>query len=218
MSQGRFLFFAVLLFTLPCRSPAADSVPIMPGEYKTGEIQPSEQDAYALSANAGDVLTIFVGVASGSLDPQVELHAPDGTVVSTNWGSSSAVIEAVKVTVTGTYLILVRDHYGQYAGAYGLTVITNPGPNPADEDASEIAAGEYKTADITVGDMDVYSYQAKAGDVLTIFVGVVSGNLDPQVELHSPDGGRGLDQFGLLFGCDRGGEGNRHRNLSDPRA
>jgi len=188
MSQGRFVFFAVLLFALPCRAPAADSVPIIPGEYKAGEIQPGEQDVYALSANAGDTLTIFLGVVSGSLDPHVELHGPDGAVVSTNWGSSLAVIEAVKVTVTGTYLILVRDHYGQYSGTYGLTVITNPGPNPGDEDASNIIAGEYKTADIAPGDVDVYSYQAKAGDVLTIFVGVVSGSLDPQADLHGPDG------------------------------
>ena len=49
MSQGRFLLFAGLLFTLPCRAPAADSMPIIPGEHKTGEIQPGEQDAYALS-------------------------------------------------------------------------------------------------------------------------------------------------------------------------
>ena len=130
-------------------------------------------------------------------------------------GSSLAVIEAVKVTVAGTYLILVRDHYGQYAGAYGLTVITNPGPNPADEDGSEILAGEYKTADIAVGDIDVYSYQANAGDVLTIFVGVTSGSLDPQVELHGPDGARRLDRLGFVFGCHRGGEGDRYRNISD---
>ena len=188
MNGGRFLLFAGLLFTLPCRAPAADNVPIVPGECKTGEILVGEQDVYALSANAGDVLTIFVGVASGSLDPQVELQGPDGAVVSTDWGSSSAEIEAVKVTMTGTYLILVRDHYGQYTGAYGLTVITNPGPNPGDEDADDIVAGQYKTADIATGDMDVYSYQAKAGDVLTIFVGVANGNLDPQVELQGPDG------------------------------
>ncbi len=188
MNRRRLLFFAGLLFTLPCRVPAGNSVPIMPGEYKTGEVQPGEQDVYALSAKAGDVLTIFVGVAGGSLDPEVELHGPDGAVVSTNWGSSSAVIEAVQVTAAGTYLILLRDHYGQYTGTYGLTVITNPGPNPGDEDGSAIVAGEYKTANIATGDIDVYSYQAKAGEVLTIFVGVAGGSLDPEVELHGPDG------------------------------
>lgn len=188
MNRRRLLFFAGLLFTLPCRMPAADSVPILPGEHKTGEIQPSKQDAYALSAKAGDVLTIFVGVVSGSLDPEVELHGPDGAVVSTDWGSSSAVIEAVKVTVTGTYLILLRDHYGQYAGAYGLTVITNPGPNPGDEDGWAIRSGQYAIGNIAAGDVDVYNLWANAGDAVTVVVDVNSGSLDPQVELHAPDG------------------------------
>jgi len=188
MGQGRFLLFAGLLFTLPCQLQAADSVPIVPGECKTGEIGAGEQDAYALSAEAGDVLTVFVGVASGSLDPQVELHGPDGAVVATNWGSSSAVIEAVKVTATGTYLILVRDHYGQYTGAYGLTVITNPGPNPGDEDGWAIRSGQYAVANIVAGDMDVYNFWANAGDTVTVVVDVNSGSLDPQVELHGPDG------------------------------
>ena len=181
--------YGLTVITNPGPNPGdEDASEIAAGESKTADIAPGDIDVYSYQANAGDVLTIFLGVVSGNLDPQVDLHGPDGAVVSTNWGSSSALIEAVKVTATGTYLILVRDHYGQYAGAYSLTVITNPGPNPSDEDASEIVAGQYKTAGIAVGDMDAYSYQAKAGDVLTIFVGVVSGGLDPQVDLHGPDG------------------------------
>jgi len=84
MEQGRLSFLAALLFALTCQVLAADSVPIMPGEHQTGEIQAGEQDAYALSADAGDVLTIFVGVASGGLDPHLELQGPDKALDTTD--------------------------------------------------------------------------------------------------------------------------------------
>lgn len=52
----------------------------------------------------------------------MELHGPDGAVVSTDWGSSSATIKAAKVAVTGTCLIVIRDHYGNHTGQYILSL------------------------------------------------------------------------------------------------
>jgi hypothetical protein len=85
-------------------------------------------DVFSFWANVGDAVTVIVDVNSGNLDPQVELHGPDGNVVSTEWGSSSATIPAMKTTITGTYLIVMRDHYGQHTGKYALAFARAKGP------------------------------------------------------------------------------------------
>ena len=80
----------VTLVFLACFPTYTHAASINPGETKTRNIVSSGQmDPCSFSANVGDTVTILMGVSTGSLDPQVELHAPDGSVVATAWGYDS---------------------------------------------------------------------------------------------------------------------------------
>ncbi|MEK7677815.1 MAG: hypothetical protein AAB676_18455, partial [Verrucomicrobiota bacterium] len=159
-----------LAVTLPLAAAAATS--ITPGETKTGSITSVGQtDSYTFSANAGDTVTVLMGRSGGSLYyPQVELHAPDGTVVTSATAYQSATIQARRLNQAGTYLIVCRDSGGVNTGGYGVSLIKNPGPNVGDPEGGVILPGETKTGTITVGDLDAYAFVANAGDTVTVLM------------------------------------------------
>ncbi len=109
--------------------PEDDPVPILPDDYKSGYIAEGDLDGYAFYANAGDVVTILmsdindpfpVSMASGFW-PQVELIEPDGTRTM-SWGYDAAEINAKVINTSGTCLIIAREHKGNIACQYGLTM------------------------------------------------------------------------------------------------
>ena len=178
----------VLFILAPMIGLTAKAASIAPGETKTNSITIGSQDMYSFSANGGDTVTILMARSSGSHYPQVELHAPDGTVTASEWGSPSATIEAQKVTQAGTYYILCRDWQGNSTGGYGVSLFKNPGPNVGDPEGGAIQPGETKTGTISVGDLDAFSFTANVNDTVTILMARSSGSHYPQVELHAPDG------------------------------
>jgi hypothetical protein len=169
----------------------ACSATITPGQTLTGTIAlQGQMTTYTFSANAGDAVTILISKSTGSLWPLIELHAPGGSIVTSESGSVSAVIQAQQLTQTGTYTILCRDGFnGTYTGEYALSLIKNPGPNLGDADGGAIQSGETKTGgNIALGDIDTYTFTATAGDAVTILMAKNAGSLWPLVELHAPDG------------------------------
>ena len=192
LSQAALMMFVGAIMVMSAASTAC-AEEILPGETKTGSLAEGEIDIYTFQANADDFATILMGEISGEtwFEPQVELHAPDGTVVDVNSGGASATIESVKLPQDGTYFIIARDKEGWHIGEYGLSLVKNPGTiMVADPNGGPIAPGEYKTGSLTEGDLDPYTFWANAGDSVTILIGEVSGEtwFEPQVELHAPDG------------------------------
>ncbi|MCL5097264.1 MAG: hypothetical protein M1608_07015 [Candidatus Omnitrophica bacterium] len=182
-------FFAVLILVLPPHAAAATN--IYPGETKSGEVTfPDQGDAYCFSAKAGDTVTVLMGESPlSALVPRVELHAPDGTVVTSASDNLSATIEAQRLSQTGTYLIVCRDANGVNPGGYSVSLIKNPGPNTGDPEGGVILPGETKTGSISAADLDGYTFSANAGDTVTVLMGESPlSALVPRVELHAPDG------------------------------
>jgi hypothetical protein len=118
-----------------------------------------EMDSYAFSAKAGDAVRILMACESGDLSPQVELFDPDGVLVTSEWGSYFASIIGQRLDKTGTYTVVVADHWGTYTGTYGLSLIKMPGSTTSeqDPDGGEIVSGETKTGTIGVADLDASS-------------------------------------------------------------
>ncbi len=175
--------------------------PIAPAQTKTGSIDVGDLDAFTFSANAGDTVTIVMseipGTGEAGFDPQVELHAPDGNVVTTpGWGISSETIQAQHLTQTGTYFIITRDHDGYHTGQYGLSLIKNPGPTTHESDPNGGPIRTWdpdpKTGTIDVGDLDAFTFWGNPNDIVMIVMSEIPGTgevgFDPQVELHAPDG------------------------------
>ena len=112
---------------------------IKPGEYISGVITGGKGDALTFNANAGDVVSVLMGDInddySGSnifgFYPQVELIEPNG-VRTWEWGYNSAAINAKKISQSGPHMIIAREYHGNRSGAYGLSMIKNPGTDVND--------------------------------------------------------------------------------------
>jgi hypothetical protein len=117
------LFIICLSATLLGQVAYADCNAILPGEYKTECIGPGESHCYSFWANAGDYVTVLMGEVgyAPSFAPEVELHTPDGNVV-TSWGDASATILSERVGTSGTCIAVARDHWGHYSCGYGLSM------------------------------------------------------------------------------------------------
>ncbi len=71
------------------------------------------------------------------------------------------------------------------AGDYTLALVSNPGPNPGDEDLAELASGRVIQGTFSSGDIDVYWFDAIVGDKVKIHL---AGADYPALELHGPTG------------------------------
>ncbi len=105
---------------------------IQPGETKTGTITVGDLDAFTFCASANDWVTVLMGAGSSSLDPRVELHAPNGAVLASEVASfgGSASIHLENLPQDGIYFIVCRSRFGTPTGKYGVSLIGSAGSPP----------------------------------------------------------------------------------------
>ena len=146
-----------------------------------------EMGTYTFSGEAGERVLINMAVTLGTLDPQIRLYRPDGTLLcSASYSNGgSAEINNCPLPDTGTYTLLVNDLGDTETGTYRiylqrLTGALNPTP---------LSFGLPTTADITLAaEMDTYTFSASVGDRVLVNMAVSSGLLDPFIRLFGPDG------------------------------
>jgi len=169
---------------------AATTNTIAFGETANGMIPVGETNVYSFQATSGEAVTVLL-TANAQVVPLVELRGPQGNVLATgaNVDFRSGFISSFTLPTDGTYLLLVRDDAGNQSFNYGLTLIKNPGPNPAD-DGGTILPGQTVTNSLdTIGDMDAFAFRAIAGDTITLSLKLTGGGVvSPTLELHGPDG------------------------------
>lgn len=181
----------MLLISCVCASAAE----IKPGDYTVGSITKGEVDTYFFDAGAGECVSVQIGEVTdyGGFSPQIEFFEPDGTRTSV-YGAQSAAINAKMIKQSGSCMIIVHSYNWLSEGIYALNVIKNPGTdvNDIDDDPVAITPGELKSGYIDVGDLDGYTFEAAAGDIVTILMSETGdcGGFDPRVELIEPDGTR----------------------------
>lgn len=182
--------------------PTAFTVPIgdeggalANGESHVGTITVGDVDMWTVTANAGDRLVLQLGETSGgaSFTPQVELFSPDGTRLSVASDSLVARLDA-QVPTTGTYTVLVSDANATGTGNYQLQLAQVPESFtvPAGDEGGALADNSDTNGTIAIGDLDLWSFTATAGDLITIQATELTGGATfaPMIELFTPDGTR----------------------------
>src|SRR5207302_353227 len=143
---------------------------------------PAELQAFQFAAVAGDVVRVRMSRSSG-IDPQIELFDSQGRSVTDITAFADAVVD-VPLASSGTYYLLLSDLNGDETGAYGVSLERLK--NPAN--AKPIAYGQTLQASIdAVAEMDAYSFQAQAGDMVRVRMSRSSG-IDPKIELFDAQG------------------------------
>jgi hypothetical protein len=174
-----------MLLVMSCwRSDA--QTPITAGSVVTGEILSALQtDAYTISAQAGDVITIRVCRTSGELWPRLLVRDSSSMVIYDSTRTPTVDAQYTAPT-SGLIRINISDGFsGSAAGGYALYAQVNNRPGGA----TPIAAGQTLAAQaIDPGGFASFSIPAQAGDVLVCRATQTSGSLWPLIRLHDPSG------------------------------
>jgi hypothetical protein len=177
-------------------SPGDQGGPVTNGASHTGEITLGDMDIWTFSANAGDDITASVGEVepTNAFSPWIVLFGPTGATLGDGATSTAAQINNVSAPVTGTYVIIVLAYYTVPAGTgnYVLTVARTPGAitvSPGDQ-GGPMTNGAIHTGELTLGDLDLWSFSANAGDSLTVNIGEIepTNALSPWIRLIGPTG------------------------------
>jgi len=155
----------------------------------------SPQVYYTFQATQGDLLTISMVRASGTLDPYIQVVSSDRFVIADNddqigANTKNARIDTILIEQTGTY-VLVATRYGgvagDSAGTFALTIdeAENSGIGNSSLAPLPIAYGE--TIDSTLDNQQYerfYTFTARRDDLITISMSRGrSGRLDSYIIL-----------------------------------
>jgi hypothetical protein len=140
-----------------------------------------DTDTFRFFGSAGETILIAAAVLSGNVQFCVDVTKPDGSHVS-QCGGPAAFQFQVALTQSGTYSIVVSGSAGT-TGGYGLVLDRVVPPSPT---AQPIVYGDVVTGAINPAvDRDMFSFNGKAGDSISILIAAVSGGT-ACLELVSP--------------------------------
>ena len=187
-------------------SPGDDGGPLTNGAMHTGTMERGDLDVWTFTATAGDRIAVNIGEITDTntaFGPWLRLWSPTGATLGDVWGASSTIIDDVVAPVTGTYLVLVGSYNGTYdgTGTYRLTMAHTPGPitvSPGD-DGGPLTNGAMHTGTMELGDLDVWTFTATAGDRIAVNIGEITDTntaFGPWIRLWSPTGATLGDVWG----------------------
>jgi trimeric autotransporter adhesin len=177
-------------------APGDEGGPMTNGVAHQGDLPPGDLDVWSFTANAGDSLVVKVGqiTQTNNFDPWVRLYGPDGALLGSEAGATAAEV-TTRATNSGTFLVVIANdpYYSDAAsGSYLLMLAKTGSPivvSPGDE-GGPMTNGEAHVGNLPVGDLDLWSFAANAGDNLVVRMGQMSdtNNFDPWIRLYGPNG------------------------------
>lgn len=175
------------------------------GANHTGNIATSDLDLWSFQATAGQTLTLSVAEtgATSNFFPYIRLRGPNGAQVTSNWGAVAAEINHV-ASLSGTYTVLVSSADSSTAGTgdYILRLAQSPAPFvvPSGDEGGLMTNGANHPGAIGTSDLDLWSFQANAGDTLTLSVAETgaTNNFFPYIRLRAPNGAQVTADWGAV--------------------
>src|ERR1035441_5582907 len=192
------LYFAQLpgTFVVP---PGDEGGSLASGGNYDGTIQLGDLDFWSFTANTGDrvVLRGAALTSTNAFDPWLRIYDPHGVLVADSGVNSSVDVEELTLTATnsGTFTVLMTDtDYGEFigTGTYRLYFAQLPGTfvvPPGDDGGSLTNGGNY-SGTIQLGDLDLWSFSANAGDRIIVRGAALTSTNDfePWLRIYDPHG------------------------------
>lgn len=160
---------------------------------------------YTFTGAANDHIRVTMKAAPGSqLDSYLELQDANGTVLQANDDINPGVVRDAQITAElpadGTYTLLASRYVGPDAapttGGYSLSLelLTGPVTGGASSQTTPMSYGQTEVGEINDQQVIVfYVFEGTAGDVVSVQVKNVSGNLDSVLHLYSADGNQWVE-------------------------
>lgn len=174
--------------------------PLLSGAVNEGTITVGDLDMWSFATGVNETVVIRIGEVidnNGAFTPSFRLYGPAGALVGfPNPVASSANEVTLTNSVAGTYTVVVGDASQNLdgiddTGDYRLHIAKTQGPFiVGDEGGNLLPPGGYG-GNSDVGDLDMWSFCAGAGDAIVARVDEYSdlnGHFDPGVRLYGPAG------------------------------
>jgi len=175
-------------------SPGDEGGPIASGAHQSGAITPGDFDVYTISATSAGSLLASIGKLdpTSPFTPTLLIFSPTGVVLSNVAGATGTNTLLKNLAATGTYYVVALDQFSQNTGNYGLSVARFGGSQTVSpgEQGGPLASGAYRTGAIALGDFDVYTMTASAGQTLVAAIGDLdtTSPFVPTLLVFSPTG------------------------------
>jgi hypothetical protein len=176
-------------------SPGDEGGPAANGAMHIGTVLVGDLDLWTVSAAAGDAIVVRMGeiVGGSSLAPHLRVYDPAGTLLGTSQHPSDVEL-SVTAGIAGTYLVVASDDFGNVTGSgdYRITLArsgTAATVSPGDE-GGPLSHGGVHTGTVLVGDLDVWTVSALAGESIVVRMGetVIGSSLTPFLRIFDPAG------------------------------
>src|SRR5207248_1279467 len=177
------LYFAQFpgTFVVP---PGDEGGALASGSNYDGTIQLGDLDLWSFTANAGDRVVVRIGAltTTNTFNPWLRIYGPNGVLVADsgiNNGGDTVEELALTATNSGTFTVLVSDSYNfgfGGTGTYRLYFAQFPGTFdvPPGDEGGALASGSNYDGTIQLGDLDLWSFTANAGDRVVVRIGALT--------------------------------------------
>jgi trimeric autotransporter adhesin len=167
--------------------PAGDEGgPMTNGGNYSGTLSLGDLDIWSFTANAGDNIVLRLG--SSGFSGNLNLYGPNGAFLKTAGGNSTDWELDYTATNSGTFTVLVSSYYQGNTGTYVLHLAQFPVAFivPGGDEGGPMTNGGNHSGTLSLGDLDMWSVTANAGDNIVLRLGSVgfAGNL----RLYGPNG------------------------------
>ena len=163
-----------------------------------GELPVGDMEVWTFSANAGDGIVVRFGeaVTNSSLYPLVRIYGPNGAELGSNIGQAAAEV-TTRATNGGTFTVVAANYESGTIGgngAYRITLSTTTTGSPVTvapgDEGGTMTNGLTYQGELPVGDMEVWTFSANAGDGIVVRFGeaVTNSSLYPLVRIYGPNG------------------------------
>ncbi len=182
-------FHAFLWFVMLGAITSMNAATLTNGVDQPGVLVLHTTNTYTFYATNGDSIVLRDGAPG--LRPLLNLRAPNGSIVAGNSGGTSSANDAfimITLVTNGDFTVEISSYYGTGSGDYNLRLAHVPGAfvvSP-DEQGGTLTNGAVNSGTIDLGDLDMWSFTANAGDTLMLRMGTTG--FRPRIDLYDPNG------------------------------
>jgi hypothetical protein len=170
---------------------ATDITPIagelVSGDFGAGRLESGGVGLWAFRGESGRYATINLMPGSANMDLTLTLIDPSGRTVETidnGYAGDNELLADVLLTETGLYFIEAREFFAE-AGSYRLSLTLTSAPQFGG--GGRIALGEEVQRDLPPRGEHAWTFNATAGQIVSIVLTPLNPQLDLILELRGPD-------------------------------
>ena len=158
----------------------------------------TDVDRFEFQATAGDVVRFNLNSTGNLMDPRIEIREPIGagaTLIEDRFCTDSCsisieppdflVVPSATLNHTGTYTIFISDLNANDTGTYSLQIELIQPFDPAEQIFFDNPTNDSVSQ---VTDVDLFDFQATAGDEIRVLVTALGNLMDPRIEIWDPVG------------------------------